>query len=179
MWLMGNHFGYTLGALIFAYINNRGWKSNFLISFLLLTISNATYYLLIKVLDIVGFLPYGTPPLYQQMMSFAMWTVISAVLSALITIAVQLIRHGKIRWLRISAHIATYSALLWVIYEFYVKFIIRTYFNHQNHEDLPYRYIQDGFAGRIFSGDIFWSIVGVLTCTILFILVWKKERIAR
>jgi len=178
MRLIGNHFGYTLAALIFAYLNRnrKGWKGNFGISVLLLAIANATYYLLIELLDLIGFLPYGTPPLYQQIMSFAMWLVISAVLSMLIAIAVRFIKEGKTRKLRVVAQIVTYLGLLWVLYAFYVQFIIRTYFNHINHEDLPYRYLQEGFSGRVFSGDVFWSVVGALGCTVLFVLVWKRDK---
>jgi len=64
---------------------------------------------------------------------------------------------------------------LWVIYEFYVKFIIRTYFNHSGFDDLPYRYIHDHFTGRVFAGDVFWSILGFLICTALLIIVWKRD----
>ena len=179
MWLLGNHFGYTLAALIFAYLNDNRWKSNFLTALLLITIASIVYYLGIGILDAVGFLPYGSPSLFVQLTSFVAWSIVGAVLSALIATAVQLIRHGRRRWLRICAHIATYFALLWVIYEFYVKFIIRAYFNHFNHEHLPYRYIHVGFLGRVFSGDVFWSIAGFLICTVLLILVWKKEQPAK
>ena len=175
MWLIGNHFGYTLAALIFAYLNDKGWKNNFLIAFLLITLSNTTYYLVIGLLDTFGFLRYGIPSFLQQSLSFALWTVIGGILSALIATAVQLMRHGKKTWLRLGACTAAYLAMLWVIYEFYVRFIIRTYFNHFNHPDLPSRYLQEGFMGRVFSGDVFWSIVGFFICTVLFIFVMKKE----
>jgi len=174
MWLMGNHFGYTLIALIFTYLNNKSWISNFLISFLLISISNVSYYVMIEVLYLVGILPWGFG-FAQQWQSLVVWSVIGAVLSALIATSVYFIKNSKSWWLKVSASVVTYLSLLWVIYEFYVKFIIRTYFNHSGFEDLPYRYIHDNFMGRVFVGDIFWSILGFLICTVLLIIVWKRD----
>ena len=174
MWLLGNHFGYTLVALIFSYLNNKNWKSNFLIAFFLIMLANLSYYIMIEVFYLIGILPWGFG-FSQQWQSIISWTIIGAVLSILIATSVHLIKHVKSLWLKRCASLATYFSLLWVIYEFYVKFIIRTYFNHSGFDDLPYRYINDHFTGRVFAGDVFWSVVGFLISTALLIIVWKKE----
>jgi len=174
MWLMGNHFGYTLVALIFTYLNNKSWISNFLVSFLLISIANLSYYVLIEVFYLTGMLPWGFG-FAEQWLSLVGWSVIGAMLSVLIATSVYVIKNSKSRWLKMSASIVTYLSLLWVIYEFYVKFIISTYFNHVGFEDLPYRYIHDNFMGRVFAGDVFWSIFGFLICTVLLIIVWKRD----
>jgi len=174
MWLMGNHFGYTLIALIFTYLNNKTWISNFLTSFLLISISNMTYYIMIEVLYLMDIIPFGFG-FTSQWQSLLMWSIIGAVLSALIATSVYFIKNSKLRWLKVAASIVTYLSLLWIIYEFYVKFIIRTYFNHFDLDDLPYRYIHDHFTGRVFAGDIFWSILGFLMCTALLIIIWKRD----
>lgn len=174
MYLLGNHFGYTLVALIFAYLNNKNWKSNFLTAFFLITVANLTYYIMIEVFYLINIFPwrYG---LAQQWRSILLWTVLGAILSALIATSVHFIRNGKLLWLKRSASLVTYLSLLWVIYEYYVTFIIRTYFNHYGFDDLPYRYIHDNFIGRVFAGDVFWSVLGFLICTTLLAIVWKKE----
>ena len=174
MWLMGNHFGYTFVALIFTYLNNRSWISNFLTSFLLISISNVSYYVVIEVFYHVGIIPFSFG-FARQLQSLLMWSIIGAILSALIATSVYFIKNSKSQWLKIAVGIVTYLSLLWIIYEFYVKFIIRTYFNHFGFDDLPYRYIHDHFTGRVFAGDVFWSILGFLMCTVLLIIIWKRD----
>ena len=174
MYLLGNHFGYTLVALIFAYLNNKNWKGNFLAAFLLIMTASLTYYIMIEVFYLVNILPWGFG-FAQQWRSIILWAVLGAILSALIATSVHFIKNGRLLWLKKIAGLLTYLSLLWIIYEFYVKFIIRTYFNHSGFDDLPYRYIHDNFMGRVFAGDVFWSVLGFLICTTLLIIVWKKE----
>ena len=178
MYLLGNHFGYTLVALIFAYLNNKTWKGNFLTAYSLIMVANLTYYIMIEVFYLINILPWGFG-FEQQWRSIIFWTILGAMLSALIATSVHFIKNGKLLWIKKSASLVTYLFLLWVIYEFYVKFIISTYFNHSGFDDLPHRYIHDNFMGRTFAGDVFWSILGLLICTILLIIIWKREMSAK
>jgi hypothetical protein len=161
----GNYEGYTLGALIVAYLNSRTWLRSFITSAVTIIIASATYYLLI-----IGmwFLNNGESehPI-QALKDFLWWSTFGLFIGVLAATAIFLATKPKQRWIRWGAVITCYITLLGVSYVFVVTPIIR--FASMPHIKES-GYFTGFYSGHYFYGDIFTIAYGVVMYTAALIV---------
>ena len=121
MTVVGTHMGYLWGSLIAAWVFNKKWKSGFLASYLALTIANLVYYGTIVVFYVSGLgrSPFPPTPL-QSLLSFVLWSILSAIVCALAATAVWLAWHAKSKLFNRGIFVAAYIGLLGVIFFWHV-----------------------------------------------------------
>jgi len=128
MTVLGGNEGYLLGALIVAWVNWERWPKSFGMSYLSLIFANITYYGCILVFYFTGWgrSPFPPPPL-ASLVSFAMWSVIMAVVCALAATAVWMARRAKAGWLNYGIFAVSYVGLLGVVWFYRLGFFINWY----------------------------------------------------
>lgn len=165
MVVLGNHFGYVLGALIVAYFNTQNWKRSFWTSTLTIIIATVVYYVLIEILGVLGIAEYVVfEGIGRTLIDIAMWSAIGAIVGALSATAMWVARHGKTALLRVGALAAAYAAVLWVLWFSYGGGILAFYRNFYIKQD----YLTGYFGGRNFAGDLFETAFAFVTATVLF-----------
>ena len=114
---IGTHLGYCLGALAMAWLFHESWRKGFIASFVCMTAANITYYLSVLAFYLFGFgrSPFPPPP-YQTLMSFVLWTVISAIICVLAATAVWMARYAKSKLVNYGIFAIAYIGLIGVIF---------------------------------------------------------------
>jgi len=173
MWLLGNHFGYILGSLFIAKINDSSFKKSFLTSIFAITVANATYYLLIEALALLdfAFISQGKS-VFQILISFTLWSITALGVTLILSMTLHFFKNSRNKLIKIINCISIYLLLLYGIWLDQIRFMIR--FRFHESEDIIYRYINEHFMGRIFAGDVFWSIMGFLISTSILVSLLRN-----
>jgi len=113
MTVIGNAVGYLWAALIVAWIYHENYRKSFVMSFLVLLSANLIYYPILAIFHLFN-ITFAPPPLHL-LRSFVYWTIISAIICLLASIAVWMARYVKLKLLNYGIFLIAYIGMIGVM----------------------------------------------------------------